>query len=340
METTIAGHNVEVNEQGYLTDLNQWNKEVAKAIALEEEIETLREALQQAEEAMAMASAGEAGLSTDWVVMAITRYSAELEEAQRRIALLEAQLDGSDEVEMSDMVSNLSEELRRPMTAIAGYTDILLSESMGILTNNQRTLLEKVQSGTARMEQLLNSSITQSQQIVQIRPSGVVQPINVTETLETAVNELLALVREKQLTLDLDIEPTLPPLPVQRDVLYRITLDLLRNAVNVSVQNGRVQLIATAGELANLEKERESEFGFLQLIISDSGAGIPAEMRPYIFNTPPSTNGKGHAAIQGVDDPSRISRAYSLARLNGGRIWVESEEGHGSQFYVLLPVLA
>jgi tRNA 2-thiouridine synthesizing protein E len=39
METTIAGHNVEVNEQGYLTDLNQWNKEVAKAIALEEEIE-------------------------------------------------------------------------------------------------------------------------------------------------------------------------------------------------------------------------------------------------------------------------------------------------------------
>jgi tRNA 2-thiouridine synthesizing protein E len=39
METTIAGHNVKVNEQGYLTDLNQWNKEVAKAIALEEEIE-------------------------------------------------------------------------------------------------------------------------------------------------------------------------------------------------------------------------------------------------------------------------------------------------------------
>lgn len=324
------------------TELNTLRDQpaVERIYALEEEIETLREALQQAEEAMAMASAGEAGLSTDWVVMAITRYSAELEEAQRRIALLEAQLDGSDEVEMSDMVSNLSEELRRPMTAIAGYTDILLSESMGILTNNQRALLEKVQSGTARMEQLLNSSITQSQQIVQIRPSGVVQPINVTETLETAVNELLALVREKQLTLDLDIEPTLPPLPVQRDVLYRITLDLLRNAVNVSAQNGRVQLIATAGELANLEKERESEFGFLQLIISDSGAGIPAEMRPYIFNTPPSTNGKGHAAIQGVDDPSRISRAYSLARLNGGRIWVESEEGHGSQFYVLLPVLA
>lgn len=313
---------------------------VERIYALEEEIETLREALQQAEEAMAMASAGEAGLSTDWVVMAITRYSAELEEAQRRIALLEAQIDGSDEVELNDMVSNLSEELRRPMTAIAGYTDILLSESMGILTNNQRALLEKVQSGTERMERLLNSSITQSQQIVQIRPSGTVQPINVTETLETAVNELLALVREKQLTLDLDIEPTIPPLPVQRDVLYRITLDLLRNAVNVSAQNGRVQLIATAGELEHQEQDTESEFGFLQLIITDSGAGIPAEKRPYIFNTPPSTNGKGHAAIEGVDDPSRISRAYSLARLNGGRIWVESEEGLGSQFYVLLPVLA
>lgn len=314
---------------------------VERVFALEEEVQGLREALQQAEEALAMASAGEAGLSTDWVVMAMTRYSAELEEAQRRIAFLEAQLDGSDSVEINDFVATIDEDLRRPLASITGYTDILLSETMGILTKKQRELLERVQDGTFRMEKLLTEVSAQSRQTIQVRPTDSVPPINVAETLEAAVNEIMPLVREKRLVLELDIGTNLPPLAVQRDVLYRVAVDLLRNAAYTSPVDGRVMLVTTVDELVDQDSDSGKAFNFLQLVVRDNGQGIPAEARPFVFD-PASYSQNGHTGVQipGVSEVGEVAHAYTLARLNGGRVWVESEVGEGSNFYVLLPVLS
>ena len=120
---------------------------------LEEEIATLRESLIEAEEAMALASAGEGGLSTEWVMMTITRYSGQLEEAQARIDKLEAELAKRDRGTADEMLVSLIQELRTPMTSIGGFTDLLLGESLGILGVKQRDLLQRIQSNSQRYGQ-------------------------------------------------------------------------------------------------------------------------------------------------------------------------------------------
>jgi signal transduction histidine kinase len=66
-------------------------------------------------------------------MLAITRYSGEIEEAQARIQLLESKLTQQEDSETRSLIVSLAQELRTPLTSLAGYTDLLLNESMGIL---------------------------------------------------------------------------------------------------------------------------------------------------------------------------------------------------------------
>ena len=116
---------------------------------LEKELLSLRQALAEAEEAMALAAAGSSNLSTEWVARTVTRYSGELEQAQSRIEALESTLRQKADEPDNDLLIGLIQELRTPMTSIAGYTDLLLSETMGILGGSQRDFLQRVRSTPA-----------------------------------------------------------------------------------------------------------------------------------------------------------------------------------------------
>lgn len=303
----------------------------AQLVALQEETAALRESLRQAEEAMALASAGEGGLSPEWVMMTITHYSAELEEAQRRIRQLEAQLGQADPDQTRGIIGRLGEELRQPLAAIAGYTELLLSESAGILTPKQRHLLERAQVGMGRMETILNRMAEGKTTLTDLVAQD---PINLTETVEAAVAELLPQLREKQLVLDLQIPDTLPLLAVPRDVVYRIAQHLLTNALKVTPAEGRLQF---AAETRTWQDEGDPQPNhFVQFLVVDEGGGIPPTLRPFVFNPRLRRNGQG--LIPGVSNDAGLLQAYELAQLHGGRIWVESQEGVGSTFYVLLPL--
>ncbi|MCA9961490.1 MAG: hypothetical protein KC443_20770, partial [Anaerolineales bacterium] len=114
----------EARKQAYdlaatLEEIEQVNRDEHVA-ALEAEIAALRESLADAEEAMAMAAAGEGELSTEWVMLTITRYSSQLEEAQAQIERLEVELRRREQDRGSELLTGLAQELRTPMTSIAG----------------------------------------------------------------------------------------------------------------------------------------------------------------------------------------------------------------------------
>ncbi|NHZ71675.1 MAG: hypothetical protein GWP17_01140, partial [Aquificales bacterium] len=186
-----------------LEELNQANQD-ERVAALETEIETLRESLIEAEEAMALAAADERGLSTEWIMTAITRYSGQLEAAQARIQILEADLMRRERGVTDELVISLAQELRTPMTSIAGYTDLLLSEMLGILGEKQRDFLQRVKANVERMDAFLDL-------IVQLTTSGEslgetsIEPVDVQTVLETAVATVITQIREKNLHLDMQI---------------------------------------------------------------------------------------------------------------------------------------
>jgi signal transduction histidine kinase len=113
-----------------------------------------------------------------------------------------------------------------------------------------------------------------------------------------------------------------------RDALRKILTQLLRNAATANPEGGEV------GVTAWLESS-DSEKDFILVQVSDKGGGIPSEDLPIVFNPHPET-----FKIEGLGDGGvDFVRLKTLIEVLGGRTWVDSEQGIGSVFSILLPAI-
>jgi signal transduction histidine kinase len=292
----------------------------------------------EAEEAMALAAAGESGLSTEWVMLTITRYSGQLEEAQARIQSLEAELEQWESGPVNRVVASVAQELRTPMTSIAGYTDLLLGEKVGILGEAQRDFVQRIKANSERLETLLEQIVqmtTAREQTALTAQSR--DKVNVQEVIEAAIGAIITQVREKKLYIDVDIGDALPPLHVNRSALSQIMTSLLGNACQSSSNNGRV-LISAHTYVAPMagDNGRTESLEYLKMSVTDSGSGIGPGDRLRVFDPHHRAD---NPLISGVGDTgAALSVARSLTEENGGRIWVDSDLGVGSTFCTLFPI--
>ncbi len=307
-----------------------------KTAALEAEIAALRESLANAEEAMAMAAAGEGELSTEWVMLTITRYSSQLEEAQARIEHLQSELRHRDQDQGNELLTGLAQELRTPMTSIAGYTDLLLSETIGILGAKQREFLQRVKANVERMGTLLEQIVQLTSKSEKPEPTQPYQT-NLAEVAEKAIHAIIAQVREKHLRVDLNIEPNLPLISINQDTLQQMMVHLLNNACRASRKHGYISITAQAKAIAVPDYNGHPELlNFVHIMVQDSGQGVSIEDRAHVFDPQYQAS---HPLIPGLGDTGAgLSVARSLAVANGGRMWVDGEPGAGSTFSVLFPL--
>ena len=306
-------------------------------IALQKEIETLRESLIEAEEAMALAAAGEGGLSTAWVMTTITRYSSQLETAQARIQTLEADLMRRERGVTDELVVSLAQELRTPMTSIAGYTDLLLSEMIGQLGVKQRDFLQRVKANVERMDAFLDLIVQLTTGGEKVLGSGI-NAADVQVAVETAVSTVITQIREKKLRLDLDLPDELPPLAISREALQQIINNLVGNACQASRANGQVAVRACVNVLPSPGANGHMEtVHFIHLAVADSGSGIHVDDRARVFDPQHRAD---NPLIDGLGDTGAgLAVARTLTEAHGGRVWIESEQGVGSIFSVLFPIM-
>jgi signal transduction histidine kinase len=269
-------------------------------------------------------------------MLTITRYSSQLEEAQARIEQLETELSHRDGWQTSEVITSLAQELRTPMTSIAGYTDLLLSETIGILGAKQREFLQRIKANTERMGTLLDQivQLTTRTEKITLPEKGVSY---VADVVEAAVHAVITQIREKHLRLDLNVADDLPSLPINQDTLRQIIVHLLDNACRASAANGRISISAQAESLPVPSHNDHGEtLNFIHIKVQDSGSGISVEDRGRVFAPQYQAD---HPLIAGLGDTGAgLSVARTLALANGGRVWVEGEPGVGSAFSVLFPL--
>lgn len=309
-----------------------------KIQALETEITTLRQSLEQAEETLAVAAASDGGLSPEWVMVTITRYSAQLEEAQSLIQSLEGKLARRERGPVDEVVMLLAEELRTPITSIAGYTDLMLNEAVGNVSTQQREFLQRVRANSERIGTLLDQ-IIQLMMVTEPAPLPQVEQADVRTAVETAVSSLITQIRDSQVRLDLHVDDSLPQLPISPHALHQIVANLLDNACRSSGKNGRIGIRAEANAIYTPGSNGHQEkLEFIHLEVSDSGGGIPVNDLSRAFAPQQHSN---EPLISGLGDTGAgLAVTQSLIENNGGRIWVDTEPGVGSTFSVLFPLLA
>jgi signal transduction histidine kinase len=259
-----------------------------------------------------------------------SKLQTQLQSANQVINKLEEKMVSGETLnsEQAEIIASIAQDLRQPMSSISGYTDLLISESVGILGELQRKFLERVKASIDRMNQMIGDLI----QIATLESGKLAitpKSIELTEVIDEAIEMTSAQLREKNIVLRVDISPELPQMHSDKDALLQITLHLLQNAGTATPVEGEILLKAEFSKTSGEE--------VIEIKVKDTGEGIPKEELPRVFSRLYRAD---HPLIQGVGDTGvGLSIAKTLTEALGGRIWVESEPGSGSTFSLLLPVI-
>lgn len=246
-------------------------------------------------------------------------------------------LAAAPQMENPEVVLSIAQELRTPMSSIIGYTDLLMGESVGILGALQRKFLQRVQANIERLTGLIEDLVK-----VIALDSGQVslapEPINMVELLDDAISQADAQFREKGITLNLDVDDTVPAVQVDRDGIQQTIMQLLTNAYLVSPTEGEVGIALYQGVVAYVNEENQAiERDSVVVSVQDQGGGIPQEDQRRVFSRLYRAD---NPLIQGVGDTGvGLSIARALVEAHGGMIWVESEMGVGSRFTFTIPLV-
>ncbi|GER80956.1 MAG: ATP-binding protein [Anaerolineales bacterium] len=257
----------------------------------------------------------------------VARLQNQLAEANMRVLELEQGGRSDRSNEQAEVVASISQELRQPMSSIIGYTDLLLGESVGILGALQRKFVERVKASTERIGSLIDDLIQMT-----TLESGLAdlksEAVDLNGIIDNAVSYTSSQIRERNISLRLDLPRSLSPIHADREALQQILIHLLQNAGAASPLEGNVTL------KVKTRMEEDQEYVLIQ--VTDSGGGISPEDLPRVFTRLYRAD---NVLIQGVGDTGvGLSIARTLTESQHGRIWVESEPGVGSTFSVLLPI--
>ena len=257
----------------------------------------------------------------------VARLQNQLMEANMKTRELEKGHVTVKSTEQAEVVASIAQELRQPLSSIVGYTDLLLGESVGILGALQRKFVERVKSSTERIRSLTDDMIqitTLEAELNDLNPEAV----DLNAIIDNAMSYTSTQVREKNISMHLELPKQLAPIHADREALQQILIHLLQNAGAASPFEGTVRL--------KVQTRNEENTEFILIQVTDSGGGIPAKELPRVFTRLYRAD---NVLIQGVGDTGvGLSIAKTLTEAQHGRIWVESEQDVGSTFSVLLPI--
>ncbi|KIH71701.1 two-component system histidine kinase PnpS [Salinicoccus roseus] len=221
----------------------------------------------------------------------------------------------------SDFVANVSHELKTPVTSVRGFSETLMS---GEVTDEETTkqFLKIIHDESQRLDRLIRDLLNLSKIERQKMPLNL-ETLNMTALVHEVSVTLQGAVEEKQTKLVLP-DPTKDVyLQGDEDRLRQIILNLVGNGINYTAEGGTV----TVSLKENVEKVR--------LIIQDDGIGIPEESLPRIFERFYRVDRarSRHSGGTGLG----LAIVKHLIESHHGEIEVESREGEGTTFTVILP---
>ena len=222
----------------------------------------------------------------------------------------------------SDFLANMSHELRTPLNAIIGFSQVLRQRLFGPINEKQEEYLDDILSSGHHLLSLINDVLDLSK-VEAGQVELEVAWFSLSEALERGVVMVREPASKRGVAVALELAPDVDLVEGDERRLRQVVFNLLSNAVKFTPEGGS---IVVASERVD---------GEVWVSVADTGPGIVAEERERIFE-------EFHQTDVGVQQREGTGLGLALSKrlveLHGGRIWVESDYGHGSCFVFTLPI--
>ena len=222
-----------------------------------------------------------------------------------------------------DFISSVSHELRTPLTSIMAYTDTILS-TPDLPEKSRREYLSIVEEESKRLANLIESIL----EISRIESGGIQiirQDVDVAAVIMRVLSALKPLADKRLIRLESDLPAEPVILKADEGKIESVISNLVNNAIKFTPENGTISI--------SVRLQHDQLF----ISVADTGLGIPKESLPRIFDRFYRVYRPG-VKVPGTGLGLAIVKEY--IEMHGGRIEVESEEGRGSNFTVILPLTA
>ncbi|MBI3153703.1 MAG: PAS-domain containing protein [Chloroflexi bacterium] len=218
----------------------------------------------------------------------------------------------------SDFIHTVSHDLRSPLTAVLGYTELV--ERTGPLNQNQQEFLHRLQGSVQHITSLINDLLDLGRLEAGFDTRREV--IQLEGVLKYTLDMFDSQIKKKLIELSVDLSPNLQPLRANPIRIRQMLDNLVGNAIKYTPNDGKIRV-----SIAMQEKQ-------IVLRVQDTGPGIKPEEQGRVFekfyratNAPDGVTGSGLG----------LAIVKSIVDSHQGRVWVESTIGKGSTFVVLLP---
>ncbi len=222
----------------------------------------------------------------------------------------------------TNFISVVSHELRTPMTSIKEGIDIVLDGDAGPLTEEQTDFLQTSKRNVDRLARLINN-VLDFQKLESGHMEMSVHEHDLNALVVEVIGSFDSLAKKKGLTLAHRLNASLPPVSCDRDMITQVLSNLLSNAIKFT-ERGAVTITT------------ERQDNIVRLAVCDQGPGIPPADVARLFQAFSQLSTGGFRKTGGTGLGLAISK--QIIEKHRGKIGVESVEGQGATFFVLLPI--
>jgi signal transduction histidine kinase len=223
----------------------------------------------------------------------------------------------------NDLIAMVYHDLRSPLANVVSSLDVLAGMPIDQVDPSIHALIHIAIRSTERIQRLTNS-LLDINRLEAGQPIGNRQVVTPLSLIDDAVEAVAAIAANKDLQLSTDIGGDLPEMDIDADMIRRVLINLLENAVKFTPTSGAIQIGARCQDDA------------VVMWVKDSGPGISQADQERIFDK--------FSRLNLREGPRGMGLGLAFCKLavtaHGGQIWVESSPGDGSSFKFMLPVTA
>ncbi|MBU2536357.1 MAG: PAS domain S-box protein [Chloroflexota bacterium] len=224
----------------------------------------------------------------------------------------------------SEFLAHMSHELRTPLNVVIGFSELMLDGAVGSLNEEHKQCLNDILSSGQQLLSLINDILDLSK-IEAGKMELKIRNITLKNILESLKNEIMPIISRRKQNLEVVIEDELPPVRADRDKVRQVLINLLSNSTKFTPDGGHLRV------------EVFKDNGWCRVSVIDDGIGIKKKDQKIIFE--PFSQLDGSLLRESGGTGLGLAIAKQIIEKHGGRIWVNSKYGKGSQFHFTLPLV-